>query len=416
MPSALARSVLYPNAEPKGAPIMMPLRKILATAASVVGVVLSCLLATSAARSQGANLAIDDDLRKSDHGWVVGFSNWAAGCVASATYDGGTTIWLGVSARFGEFVAFTNQDWQSIEPRKAYSIQIKTGGYGNWRGNFTGFDRGKEKGVISTGLKREFLVDFARSSTFGILLEGRQVANISLSGSRTALNEAINCHGTNKVRADAIAASAKKSTDENKKVSSGGTGFMVSTTGHVLTNQHVVDGCTVFQVNRVGALPETARLLAADIKNDLALLKTELKQADIPAFRTRVRVGESVSVYGFPLTQILATTGNFTVGNLTATAGMHDDSREYQISAPVQAGNSGGPLIDQFGNVIGVIVSKLRSDVAQNANFAIKASIAINFLESNGVTPKESSASRGLDPADVAALARAFTVRIQCQN
>ena len=121
----------------------------------------------------------------------------------------------------------------------------------------------------------------------------------------------------------------------------------------MLTNQHVVDGCRIFRVNRVGALPEPARLLAADKENDLALLKSDLKPEEVPGFRQRVRVGENVAIFGFPLTGLLATTGNFTVGNVTATAGLRDDTRKYQISAPIHGGNSGGPLMDRSGNIIG---------------------------------------------------------------
>jgi serine protease Do len=94
-------------------------------------------------------------------------------------------------------------------------------------------------------------------------------------------------------------------------------------------------------------------------------------------------VGESIFVYGFPLTGLLSSSGNFTVGTITSIAGLGDDSRIMQISAPVQPGNSGGPLLDRSGNVVGIIVSKLNAlrlaqvtqDMAQNINFAIKASI-----------------------------------------
>jgi serine protease Do len=85
---------------------------------------------------------------------------------------------------------------------------------------------------------------------------------------------------------------------------------------------------------------------------------------------------------------LLATSGNFTLGNVTAVAGLGDDTRILQISAPVQPGNSGGPLLDYSGNVVGVIEGKLNAitvftltnDLAQNVNFAIKANVVTNFL------------------------------------
>jgi S1-C subfamily serine protease len=130
-----------------------------------------------------------------------------------------------------------------------------------------------------------------------------------------------------------------------------------------------------------------------------------------------------VFVFGFPLTGILATSGNFTTGMVTAMAGMGDDTRLVQISAPVQPGSSGGPLIDKYGNVVGVIVSKLSAffvaevtkDIPQNVNFAIKASIATNFLDSNDVTPNVSAKARELAPEAIAELARLFTVRVTCK-
>jgi S1-C subfamily serine protease len=382
-------------------------------------------------QAQTPVLGIDSDMRTSQRGWAVGYSNWAVGCVASGTYSGGVTLWLGSGARFGSFVAFTNADWQSIVPGRGYRMEVKTRGYGNWNGEFLGFDRGREKGVISTKLKTEFLTDFARSAGFTVLLEGRQIANISLSGSRVALNEVISCYNANRARIEAAANAASSATKKpapaaapSKPTAKTGTGFFVSTDGHVLTNQHVVEGCSVFQVSRVGALAEQAKLLAVDKENDLALLKTGIKQDPIPGFRNRVRVGETVAIYGFPLTGLLATTGNFTVGNVTATAGLRDDTRKYQISAPIHGGNSGGPLMDRSGNIIGVIVSSLNpmylmeaaKDIPQNVNFAIKAPIATNFLESNGVSPKEVAEGPAIDQAEIAAKAKDFTVRIRCSS
>src|SRR5262249_11403161 len=147
------------------------------------------------------------------------------------------------------------------------------------------------------------------------------------------------------------------------------------------------------QVTPIGSASVPARLVARDETNDLALLKTDIAAPMVPSFRSGAKVGESISAYGFPLAGLLATSGNFTVGNITAAAGLRDDSRMLQISAPVQVGNSGGPLLDGSGNIVGVIVGKLNAievaavarDLAQNVNFAIKSAVAVNFLETNGV-------------------------------
>jgi S1-C subfamily serine protease/regulator of sirC expression with transglutaminase-like and TPR domain len=211
-----------------------------------------------------------------------------------------------------------------------------------------------------------------------------------------------------------------------EKRSSSGTGFFVSSHGYVLTNNHVVDGCRNFAVAQAGFVTQRARVVANDSKNDLALLQTELKPGAVPNMRLGARLGENVFVYGFPLTGLLASTGNFTIGNVTATAGLGDDTTLIQMSAPVQPGNSGGPVIDQFGNVVAVVVSKLNAlriakltsgDIPQNVNFAIKSLIAMSFLEANniGITPA-GAAGTALETTQIAERARQFTVQIACTN
>ena len=104
-------------------------------------------------------------------------------------------------------------------------------------------------------------------------------------------------------------------------------------------------------------------------------------------------------------------------------SGVGDDTRMFQISAPVQPGNSGGPLLDKFGNVVGVIVSKLDAlrvakvtdDLAQNINFAIKIGAAVNFMEANDVRSSEKENASSLEAADIAERAKLFTVQIKCK-
>ena len=134
-----------------------------------------------------------------------------------------------------------------------------------------------------------------------------------------------------------------------------------------------------------------------------------------------------VATYGFPYSGILSSSGNFTLGNLTSMAGMGDDTRFLQMSTPVQPGNSGGPLLDMSGAVVGVVVSELSAvemmkagnSVPQNVNFAIQAPIVINFLSIKGVTPRLDTSSaepKTLTPSDVADIAKKFAVQIYCQG
>jgi serine protease Do len=142
-------------------------------------------------------------------------------------------------------------------------------------------------------------------------------------------------------------------------------------------------------------------------------------------FRYQPKLGEPVAAYGFPLGQILATEGNFTLGNVTSVAGLGGDSRHFQISAPVQPGSSGGPVLDASGRVTGIAMSSLDTlkmvnitgQVPQNVNFAISASIAINFLTIKDVTPKISSTAvaEKLEPEKLAEVAKRFTVQVSCE-
>ena len=129
-------------------------------------------------------------------------------------------------------------------------------------------------------------------------------------------------------------------------------------------------------------------------------------------------------MYGFPLFGALASQGNLTVGFVSALAGLGDDSRVMQISAPVQPGNSGGPLLDMSGNVVGVVTAKIDAikvaeligDIPQNVNFAIKASVVRTFLDSHGINYGTEPSDRALSSADVADRAKRFTVLVECWN
>ena len=110
-----------------------------------------------------------------------------------------------------------------------------------------------------------------------------------------------------------------------------GSGFFVSKEGHVLTNNHVIENCSTIRVFSGQATPVEAREIARDITNDLALLSTGLTPNRVAAPRAGSRLGEYVVAFGYPHADILASSGNFTQGNVTALAGMGDDSRYLQI-------------------------------------------------------------------------------------
>jgi len=203
-----------------------------------------------------------------------------------------------------------------------------------------------------------------------------------------------------------------------------GTGFAVSAQTHIVTNAHVVTGCRSLRALH-GEDSAAASLLAVDNKTDLAVLRTELRTPQIAALRVGppVRLGESVVSFGFPLTGALSKEGNLTTGNVSALAGLRDDPTYLQMTAPVQPGNSGGPLLDSSANVIGVVTAKLDAvaiakrtgDIPQNVNFAIRVDVLRAFLQRYQMPYDERASDTTLEVADIADLAKAFTVQIECR-
>lgn len=203
-----------------------------------------------------------------------------------------------------------------------------------------------------------------------------------------------------------------------------GTGFFVSRAGHLMTNAHVVDACrSIIAKNRSGRTM-AVRLIATDKTNDLALLQGDEHPYAFARFRRNVRMGEEIAAFGYPLAGLLSTNGNFTKGVVSATAGLRDDTRLLQISAAIQPGNSGGPLLDRAGNIVGVVVGKLNAigvlaaanDLPQNVNFAIKSDVALSFLSDKNVGAELGDEQKELQQADLADRAKGFSVYLECEQ
>ncbi len=208
---------------------------------------------------------------------------------------------------------------------------------------------------------------------------------------------------------------------------SGGTGFLISTRGHILTNHHVVDGCESLTARFADGSSGRGRVVASDELNDLAVVRTSSPVISVAVFNAvpTYRQGDQVVVYGFPLVGALSEAGNLTTGTLSALSGLGNDSRYIQISAPVQPGNSGGPLVDDKGNVIGVVTSKLNAirvaeatgDIPQNVNFAIKDVVAKSFLQAHDIPFAEGgSDGPSLTAADIGDVLREKVVFLQCKG
>ena len=187
--------------------------------------------------------------------------------------------------------------------------------------------------------------------------------------------------------------------------------------------------CAEVRVRPAGQDAMAGAVVARDAGNDLALLKAPVRLPVAPIREDRgIRAGDSVVAVGFPLPGLLASEANVTTGTVSALAGIGNDTRFLQMTVPVQPGNSGGPLLDLEGRVVGVVVGKLDAlevasatgDIPQNVNFAIKASVVRSFLDASGVAVAgrvlvaEPAYPITLSPAAVGADAKAFTVLVEC--
>jgi S1-C subfamily serine protease len=222
-----------------------------------------------------------------------------------------------------------------------------------------------------------------------------------------------------------------------------GSGFFVSKLGHVVTNEHVVRNCGSVTVGDNANKQVSATVLETDKRNDLALLK--LSSIAMASANTKsliqklglrivplssngllrsddVELGERLMVGGYPYGDIFSNTIKVTGGMVSAIRGMGDDSGQFQMDAAVQPGNSGGPIYDENGNIVGVVVSQLDplkvakaiGSLPQNVNFGIKASTVRQFLVSSGLPTKWSDRSERMSSRDIAKIAKNQTVMVVC--
>lgn len=168
-----------------------------------------------------------------------------------------------------------------------------------------------------------------------------------------------------------------------------GTGFAISSKGYIVTNYHVIEDASSIKVRGINNNFSTsfnASVIASDKNSDLAILKindskfTTLGTIPYTISTKTSDVGSSVYVLGYPLLSTMGQEVKVTNGIVSSKSGYSGDISSYQISAPIQPGNSGGPLLDSKGNIIGIINAKHK--LAENASYAIKSNYLLNLIES----------------------------------
>lgn len=169
-----------------------------------------------------------------------------------------------------------------------------------------------------------------------------------------------------------------------------GTGFFITNDGFLVTNNHVVKNAAhIYLVTAAGRVAAT--VVKTDAQHDLALLKAEGRFKPLPVIPSgTVLLGATVATVGYPNVRLQGQSPKLAKGEIAALAGANDDPRYFQISVPLQPGNSGGALVDARGNVVGIVSAKLDANAAlltsgalpENVNYAVKSSFLLNFLDS----------------------------------
>lgn len=176
---------------------------------------------------------------------------------------------------------------------------------------------------------------------------------------------------------------ASKESSENS-IPKSGTGFALSSDGYIITNNHIVENAKKITITGIQGsfdLQYNAKIKVTDPKNDIAILKIEdnsFTTLGVPQYSFNmgtVEVGNSVYVLGYPLRATMGDEIKLTSGLISSKSGYEGDVTSYQISAPVQPGNSGGPVFDIDGNIIGIVNSKYVG--AENVTYAIKTSVML---------------------------------------
>jgi S1-C subfamily serine protease len=169
-----------------------------------------------------------------------------------------------------------------------------------------------------------------------------------------------------------------------------GTGFFITADGYLISNYHVVKAAAKVRL-LTGAGMVDAKVVRVDAADDLALLKADGRFACLPILPSKsVQLGSTVATIGFPDPGLQGFAPKLAKGEIASLSGAGDDARYFQISVPVQPGNSGGALVDDKGNVVGIVSAKLNASAAlaasgalpEDVNYAIKSSFLLSFLES----------------------------------
>jgi S1-C subfamily serine protease len=352
-------------------------------------------------------------------------------CGATTSYGNGVILVVGQNATNSWLLGFASPGFH-LTKGSSVPIDVTFDGQSQARLFATATSDIMATAILPPNVARTF-----QKASLMVAVSGSNVLNFNLTSTGPLLAVLASC--VSKVKAGGIDSAgeftapkpvaAKADAPANPKSgrtgSQTGTGFVISGSGHIVTNHHVVNGCVGdIKGNLTGEAGATLRLVNSDQANDLALLQgpadTFKRFAKI---RDRsIRSGDSVTAIGFPFHGLLTSDFTVTTGIVSSLSGVRNDSRFLQISAAIQPGNSGGPLLDSSGEIVGMVAAKLNAlgvlratgNIPENINFAIKTGALRDFLD-NSVVPYETVAPGAeLKTSEIADAARAYTLLISC--
>lgn len=206
------------------------------------------------------------------------------------------------------------------------------------------------------------------------------------------------------------------------KPANSGTGFYINNDGQLITAAHVIDECIIVDVQHKGVKQQANTVVSSRVL-DLAVLQVEQPPQAVSSLLSSSQtpaLGAPLFTTGYPLSTILAEFPSMTMGNLSSMGGLRGAQGHFQFSAPIQPGNSGGPIVDYKGNVLGVVTSSLNQAMmlqktgttTQNVNFGISHKIVSRFLTSNNIQWQNDARQQDLEAASKQAVD--YTLQVLC--
>jgi S1-C subfamily serine protease len=404
--------------------------------AFAVGILLSAIFVGSNAQARGPYGSISVGNWKGG-GYTDDQTGAFSHCSAAAQYASGIFVVVMIDGNGGWSLGFMHEQW-TLKTGQAFPLTLTFDGQQPF--NVHGVPIADKMVRVPMPTNSALIAQFRKARTMSAYTQGR-LFQFNLDQTGQLLPVLANCVARIKqsgvasagdfsvlpVAKPAVAAAQPDSMPgkPDKLLDQTGTGFLVSTNGHLVTNAHVVQGCVGdIQGNLSGEAPAKLRLVSSDETNDLALLQVPGTFKDIAKIRDKaIQSGDSIVAIGYPFHGLLTSDFTVTTGIVSSLSGIMNDTRFLQISAAIQPGNSGGPLLASSGDVVGVVAAKLNAfkfaratgNIPENINFAIKTGALRDFLDNSVVPYQISDAKAELKTADIARNARTFTLLISCK-